>query len=355
MTEISDIQIEIAGRKIGDSHPVFIIAEVGVNHNSDIELAKQLVRKAKECGADCVKFQTFKAERVVIENAPKAKYQLKTTDPGESQIEMLKKLEMPEEAYNEIIQCCQENEIIFLSTPYNIEDVEFLNDLGFPAFKLASISVAEPWFAAYTAKKGKPIILSTGMATIGEVDETVHAIRETGNDQLIILQCTTNYPSRHEDANLLAMQTMQKAFGLQIGYSDHTQDDTACIMSVALGAKVIEKHFTLDRTLPGPDQSSSYEPKKFSELVRKIRNAEAVLGSERKEPCEIEKENAVGMRRSIVTKANISKGVVISTEMLTFKRPAAGLAPKFLHEIVGCKARRNIPINSLIQWSDIGE
>ena len=355
MTDISDIQIEIAGRKIGDGHPVFIIAEAGVNHNGDIKLAKQLVREAKECGADCVKFQTFKADRVVIENAPKAKYQLKTTNPGESQIEMLKKLEMPEEAYKEIIKCCQENEIIFLSTPYNIEDVEFLNDLGVPAFKLASISVAEPWFAAYTAKKGKPIVLSTGMATIGEVDETVCAIRVTGNKQLILLQCTTNYPSRHEDANLLAMQTMQKAFGLQIGYSDHTQDDTACIMSVALGAKVIEKHFTLDKTLPGPDQSSSYEPKKFAELVRRIRNAETVLGSERKEPCEIEKENAVGMRRSIVTKANISKGAVISTEMLTFKRPAAGLAPKFLHEIVGCKARRNIPVNTLIQWSDIGE
>ena len=326
---------------------------VGVNHNSDIELAKQLVRKAKECGADCVKFQTFKADRVVTENAPKAKYQLKTTDPEESQIEMLKKLELPTDAYKEIIQCCQENDIIFLSTPYNIEDVEFLNDLGVPAFKLASISAAEPWFAAYTAKKGKPIILSTGMATIGEVDETVHAIRETGNDQLILLQCTTNYPSRHEDANLLAMQTMQKAFGLQIGYSDHTLDDTACIVSVALGSTVIEKHLTVDNTLPGPDQSTSYDPGEFTRLVRVIRNAEKVLGTTRKEPCEIEKKNAIGMRRSLVAKNYIAKGVIITEKMLSFKRPSTGIPPKEISKIVGKKAIGNIPIDSLIDWDMI--
>ena len=345
-------EIKIDNYLIGKTSPCFIIAEAGVNHNGDLAMAMELVRQAKHCGADCVKFQTFKAERVVTKEAPKAEYQLKTTDAKESQIDMLKKLEMAEEFYRGILQCCQENEIIFLSTPYNVEDVDFLDSLGVPAFKLASISAAEPWLAAYTAKKGKPVILSTGMATIGEVDETVRAIKETGNEQLILLQCTTNYPSRLEDANLLAMQTMHIAFGLQIGYSDHTQDDTACIVSVALGAKVIEKHFTLDRTLPGPDQSSSYDPEEFFRLVESIRNAEKVLGSSRKEPCEIEKINSVGMRRSLVSKIDIPAGIGINENMLTFKRPAIGLSPKYMDNFAGKKTLKNIPADSLIKWTD---
>ncbi len=348
-------EIKIEDYLIGETNPCFIIAEAGVNHNGDIELAKRLVEEAKKSGADCVKFQTFKAERVVTENAPKAKYQLQMTDPEESQINMLKKLELPGESYKEIIQCCHENEIIFLSTPYNIEDVEILNDLGVPAFKLPSISAAEPWFAAYTAKKDKPIILSTGMATLGEVDETVRAIIDAGNEQLILLQCTTNYPSQHENANLRAMQTMQKAFGLQIGYSDHTQDDTACIVSVGLGAKVIEKHFTLDKTLPGPDQSTSYEPEEFARLVSNIRNAEKVLGSAKKEPCEIERENIKGMRRSIVAKQDITKGSVMNEGMLTIKRPATGLPSKYFFDVVGRKTRSDISTDALISWDQIQE
>jgi len=347
------MELKIQNKIIGSEHPVFIIAEAGVNHNGDIDLAKRLVREAKECGADCVKFQTFKAERVVTENAPKAKYQLKTTDPGESQIDMLKKLELPQEAYKEIIQCCQENEIIFLSTPYNIEDVEFLNDLGVPAFKLASISAAEPWFAAYTARKGKPIILSTGMATLEEVDETVREILETGNEDLILLQCTTNYPSRLEDANLRAMRTICNAFDVLVGYSDHTQDDTACIVSVALGATVIEKHFTLDKNIPGPDQSSSYDPKEFARLVRNIRNAEKVLGSARKEPCEIEKINAEGMRRSIVVRHSIKEGTVITVDMLAFKRPGTGISPGLLPQIVGRRVQHSLSEDTMINWSDL--
>ena len=346
-------EIKIDNYLIGKTSPCFIIAEAGVNHNGDLAMAMELVHQAKRCGANCIKFQTYKAERLVTKEAPKAEYQLKTTDAKESQIDMLKKLEMAEESYREILQCCQENEIIFLSTTYNVEDVDFLDSLGVPAFKLASISAAEPWFAAYTAKKGKPVILSTGMATIGEVDETVRAIKETGNEQLILLQCTTNYPSRHEDANLLAMQTMHIAFGLQVGYSDHTQDDTACIVSVALGAKVIEKHFTLDKTLPGPDQSSSYDPEEFSRLVVSIRNAEKVLGSARKEPCEIEKINAEGMRRSIVARNFINEGTVITEEMLTFKRPGTGIPVELLSLIMGRKTRRNLPEDKVIHFSDL--
>jgi len=348
-------KIAIEKYEIGGDANVFIIAEAGVNHNGDVELAKQLIREAARCGADCVKFQTFKADRIITEDAPKAHYQLKTTPPEESQFTMLKNLEMPMDAYKEIIECCNKEGVLFISTPYNVEDVDFLDELGVSAFKLASIHVAEPWFARYTAKKGKPIILSTGMATLGEVDEVVRAIRETGNDNLILLQCTTNYPSRLEDANLLSMQTMAKAFNLTVGYSDHTQGNIASVVSVGLGAKVIEKHFTLDKSLPGPDQSTSAEPDEFSQLVKDIRNAEMVLGSSLKEPCDIEKKNAHGMRRSIVAKCNIKAGSTITEEMLTFKRPFTDLSPKYFNDFIGHQAEKDIPADAFIQWSDIGK
>ena len=341
-------KLKIGNKMIGGDEPVFIIAEAGVNHNGDMDIARRLVLEAKKCGADCVKFQTFKAERVVTKDAPKANYQMNTTDPGESQLEMLKSCELKPEFHRELMELCDREDIIFLSTPYNIEDVDFLDELGIQAFKLASIHAAEPYFARYVAEKGKPVILSSGMATLGEVDEAVRSIRETGNEDFVILQCTTNYPSRLEDANLRAMQTMRNAFGVIVGYSDHTQDDTACISAVALGARVIEKHFSLDKSMPGPDQSSSADPYEFAHLVRKIRNVEKALGSARKEPHEIEKENAVGMRRSIVARCDISKGSVITEKMLTFKRPSAGMSPKYMDYIVGKKAAENIHMDEFI-------
>ena len=347
-------EIYLQDKIIGVNHPTFIIAEVGVNHNGDMELAKQLVCEAKRCGADCVKFQTFKAERVVTEDAPKAEYQRKTTDPEESQAEMLKKLELGQDVYKELILLCREQNIIFMSTPYNVEDVDFLDELGVPAFKLASICIAEPYLLKYVARKGKPMIVSTGMATLAEVDDAVRAIRETGNEQLILLQCTTNYPSCLEDANLRAMETMQNALDVLIGYSDHTQDDKACIASVALGAVLVEKHFTLDKTLPGPDQSSSADTKEFARLAKNIRKTEKVLGTTRKEPCDGEKGNILAMRRSIVAKQNISKGTRISEEMLTFKRPASGLLPKFFFDLIGCIALQDIELDQPITWKMLG-
>lgn len=351
---MSDL-INIGKYRIGSQEPVFIIAEVGVNHNGDLELAKRLIREAAQCGADCVKFQTFKAERVVLRNAPKAHYQLKTTSVDESQLDMLKSLEMSMDAYVEIIKCCEEEGVLFISTPYNVEDVDFLDELGVAAYKLASIHAAEPWFARYVATKGKPVILSTGMATMSEIDATVRAIKETGNNDLILLQCTTNYPSRIEDSNLLAMKTMQEAFKVVAGYSDHTDDDTACIVSVALGAKVIEKHFTLDKSLPGPDQTTSANPAEFLRLVKNIRNAELSLGRSVKEPCEIEKINEKGMRRSIVAKCNIGKGVEITDDMIALKRPSSGISPMYLDEIIGRKTLNTISGDDLITWADIGE
>lgn len=344
--------LNIGEKLIGTEQEVFIIAEAGVNHNGDINLAKGLIKKAKECGADCIKFQTFKAGNVASTNAPKAKYQLETTDPKESQIEMLEKLELPIQVYSELIQFSKEQNIIFLSTPYNEEDADVLDKLELPAFKLASMHAVEPNIIKHVAQKGKPVILSTGMTSLGEIDAAVNSFRETGNNQLVLLQCTTNYPSRLEDANLLSMQTMRHAFNLLVGYSDHTQNDTACIVSVALGAKVIEKHFTLDKNLPGPDQSTSYEPKEFSRLIKSIRDAEKVLGLATKFPSKFEKINSLGMRRSIVAKTNISAGVEIKNNMLTLKRPATGLPPKYFDTLLGKKTRKDISADSFIKWTD---
>jgi len=343
-------KIQIGNRSIGDDNSVFIIAEAGVNHNGDFELAKQLVLKAKRCGADCVKFQTFKAERVVTENAPKASYQLQTTDPSESQVDMLNKCELKMEYHKELMELCKKEDIIFLSTPYNIEDVDFLDSLDVPAFKLASIHVAEPYFIDYAAKKGRPIILSTGMATMLEVKLAVKSLREAKNNDFALLQCTTNYPSDPQDANLKAMKTMGDEFGVIVGYSDHTRNEIACMASVALGAKVIEKHFTLDKSLPGPDHTSSADPEEFFNLVQKIRKTEIVLGSNKKEPSEIEKKNAIGVRRSLVAKIDIAKEDVITEKMLTFKRPSTGISPKEIGKIVGKKAAVSIQMDTLIDW-----
>lgn len=347
--------ITIGNTSIGENYPCFIIAEAGVNHNGDLDLAKQLIIAAKQAGADCVKFQTFKAENIVLEIAPKADYQLHTTDPEESQFDMLKKLEMDFDNFAEMMRCCEENEILFLSTPYNKADVDLLDNLGVKAFKLASMHLVEPHFLQYVARKGKPLILSTGMSTMADIDEALRAIRETGNDQIITLQCTTNYPSKLEDANLLAMQSFMDVFGCEVGYSDHTQGNTACVVATGLGARVIEKHFTLDRSLPGPDQSSSSTPAEFTELVKVIREAEMVRGTSYKEPSPIEVTNARGMRRSIVAERIIPVGTIITEEMLAFKRPATGIPVKNIDLILGKRARNDIPENSQLKWSDLSE
>lgn len=334
--------IEIGGVHVGIGRPVFVIAEAGVNHNGDPDLARRLIEKAAATGAQCVKFQTFKSERVAVSEAPKAAYQLKTTDPEESQLDMLRKLELPVESYAGLLAYAESRGIVMISTPYNTEDVDFLDEIGVPAFKLASLHVAEPYFLQYVARKGKPMILSTGMATLDEVAVAVKAIERAGNDQLILLQCTTNYPSRIEDTNLKAMNTMEKAFDTLVGYSDHTTTDTACIGAVALGACIIEKHFTLDRSMPGPDHEASADSVAFTRLVQHIREAETMIGTGEKVPCDAERKNTVGMRRSIYARSAIRKGQIITPEMLIFKRPATGLAPVLMDRLLGQRARYDI-------------
>lgn len=314
---------------------VFIIAEAGVNHNGSLEMALQLVDKAVEIGADCVKFQTFKAEQIVTATSPKASYQLEVTDRQESQFEMLKKLELDRDAFKTIKDYCDKKGIRFLSTPYNPEDADLLNSIGVDGFKIASGQLVETPFLEYVAKFGRQMIISTGMATMEEVREAVQAIRAAGNDDIIVLQCNTDYPSKISDTNIRAMLTMRDELKVRVGYSDHVPNNYACYAAVALGAEVIEKHFTLDNHLPGPDHSSSLEPEAFRELIDGVRNIEQCLGSGVKVPSEAEKRNTFGMRRSLVARTDLKKGTVLTAADLGFKRPANGLSPKFLPKVIG--------------------
>jgi len=347
------------GRKVISEHsPAFVIAEAGVNHNGNPEMARTLIKEAHACKADCVKFQTYKAERVVTESAPKAKYQLGTTKASQSQLDMLREIELKPEYHRELKLYAEELGMVFLSTPYNPEDVELLESIGVLAYKVASGQIVEYPFLRKIAGTGKPIFLSTGMASLAEVDTALGVIRKEGNDQVILLQCTTNYPSQFEDANLRVLQTLGSTFGVLVGYSDHTVGDETAIAAVALGAKVIEKHFTLDKDLPGPDHSASMTPRELKCLVEKIRRVESSLGSGIKEPCAVEMENSAGMRRSITASCSISKGEEITPEKITFKRPATGLSHAFYDIIIGKYAARDILSDEqlqmdMIEWQKI--
>ncbi len=345
--------IYINKRPIGFGHPVYVIAEAGVNHNGRLDLALELVRQAKSTGADCVKFQTFKAAQIVTPEAPKANYQLQVTDPGESQFDMLKKLELQTEDWQKIMALCAELEIQFLSTPYNKEDADLLADLGVDAYKIASGQLVETPFLDYVARKGKPMIISSGMATLAEVYEGVQAIRNAGNEDIILLQCTTNYPSSLEDANVQAMVSMAKAMDVTIGYSDHVPNNYACYAAVALGASLVEKHFTLDCTMEGPDHSSSLDVGGFSELVHGIRSVEASLGSPLKKPTAAEVANTQGMRRSLIALQPLTAGTIIEEKHLGYKRPATGIPPRMLWDVVGKAVRRDIPADVPISFDAI--
>lgn len=330
---------------------VYIIAEAGVNHNGDISLALELIRKAKWAGADCVKFQTFKAESIVTQSSPKASYQLKVTDNKESQFEMLKALELNLSDYEVLQKECNNLGIDFMSTPYDYDDVDFLDDLGIDTFKIASSQLTEIPFLEYVAKKNKRVILSTGMATLAEVFDATQAIK-TFHDNLIVLQCTTNYPSLIEDSNIKAMLSIKTACDVEVGYSDHVENNYACYSATALGATVIEKHFTLDKAMKGPDHACSLTPEEFKEMIFGIRQIEKSLGDGVKTPTVNERDNIYAMRRSIVASKNLKKGDVINVKSIVFKRPYNGLAPKELKNIIGKKLTKNIAIDTQIQFND---
>jgi len=344
--------VKIGNLLIGSNSPIFIIAEAGINHNGDPVMARELVSSAAAFGADAVKFQTFKADRVVTHGAPKAEYQLEVTDKAESQLEMLERVELDEAEHRELKTLADSKGIVFLSTPYNFEDIELLETLGVDAYKIASGQIVEHAFLQRVAGTAKPIILSTGMATMAEIEAAVKIIERscTGalEEKLILMQCTTNYPSLIEDANLRVIETLRSRFGCHVGYSDHTLGTEAVIAAVALGAAVIEKHYTLDKTLPGPDHLSSATPLELKELVVKIRRTEAALGSEIKEPSKAEILNATGMRRSLATTRAVKCGEVITQEILTFKRPSSGMAPQLYSMVIGKRVVRDIEAGVLL-------
>ncbi|MEX2656053.1 MAG: N-acetylneuraminate synthase family protein [Balneolales bacterium] len=345
--------IVIGNRQVGKNAPVYIIAEAGVNHNGKLDIALELVRKAKEIGADCIKFQTFKADAVITKDAPKAEYQLKVTDQAESQYEMLKSLELGFDDYQTILEECDRVGIDFLSTPYNKVDVDFLFKLGVKAFKIASGQLVELDFLNYVASKNLPIILSTGMGKLSEASKAIEIIRETGNEEIVLLQCVTNYPADIKDVNLKAMTAMGNALDVLYGYSDHVPMNYAAYASVALGASVVEKHFTLDTKMKGPDHSSSLDYNDFQELIRGIRAVESSLGSSFKKPSDVELKNSKGMRRSIVFKDDLPEGTVLDKNHFTFKRPSIGLKPELLNYFIGKVTATNVAKDTFLGFHHI--
>lgn len=328
---------------------VLIIAEAGVNHNGSMEIARKLVDKAVLAGADAVKFQTFKAENLVCKNARKAKYQMETTDREETQFEMLKKLELTPDMHEQLMDYCNQRNIVFLSTPFDVESLHFLVQCGIPIIKIPSGEVTNYPYLREVGRTGKEVILSTGMSTLQEVRDAVKVLKDNGSKEITILHCNTEYPTPYADVNLKAMLTLRDELGINVGYSDHTQGIEVPIAAAALGAAVIEKHFTLDRNMDGPDHKASLEPNELQAMVRAIRNIELALGDEKKEPSESEKKNIGIVRKSIVAQCDIKKGDVFTEENLTTKRPGVGISPMHWNEIIGQRAIRNFEKDELIE------
>jgi len=331
----------------------FIIAEAGVNHNGSLEMAFQLIDVAVAAGADAVKFQTFKAEKVIAVNAPKAGYQKDTTRSDESQLEMVKKLELDETAHTRLHQHCQDKGIQFLSTPFDLESVDLLNNLGLKIFKIPSGEITNlPYLRKLGALK-KRLILSTGMADLGEIEDALNILTVAGTplENITVLHCNTEYPTPFEDVNLKAMQTIQNAFpGIAVGYSDHTIGIEVAIAAVAMGASVIEKHFTLDKNLPGPDHRASLEPQELTDMVFRIRNIEKALGTGIKKPSPSELKNKYIIRKSIVAAKEIKKGQLFDENNLEVKRVGqSGINPMRWNELIGKRADRNYITDEIIE------
>ena len=326
---------EISGRIVGHGHPCFIIAEAGVNHNGDMGMARQLIDAAVRSGADAVKFQTFKAERVITAGAPKAEYQKATTDANESQMEMIRRFELSPENHRELMSYCEERGIIFMSSFFDEESADLLEGLDMAVFKVPSGEITNLPLLAHTAA-------------------ALRVIREAGNPDLVLLHCVSNYPADPADVNLSAMGTMSAAFGVPVGYSDHTLGVEVSLAAVALGACMIEKHLTLDRGLPGPDHRASLEPEEFTVMVRGIRVVESTIGHGRKEPAASEASTASVGRKSLVASRNIPAGTELTLDLIAIKRPGTGLPPAMREHLIGRRAQVDISADSLITLEMLG-
>jgi len=330
---------------------VFIIAEAGVNHNGSVEIAKKLVDAAKDAGSDAVKFQTFKSEKTVSIFAAKAEYQKGTTDESETQLEMVKKLELDMNEHREIMSYCNQKGIMFFSTPFDLESVDMLNVLGLGVFKIASGEITNLKLLEKIGSLNREIILSTGMADLTEVKDALNVLNEAGTprEKITILHCNTEYPTSMEDVNLLAMQTVNKAFNTKVGYSDHTTGIEVSIAAVALGATVIEKHITLDKNMKGPDHKSSLDPREFKEMVMAIRNIEVALGDGVKRASLSELKNKNIARKSIVAANDIKRGEIFSERNITVKRPGCGVNPMKWYSVIGEVAKRDFKEDEAIE------
>jgi N,N'-diacetyllegionaminate synthase len=329
----------------------FIIAEVGVNHNGFVSFAKKLIDVAAEAGVDAVKFQTFKADKLVSRTAQKAEYQKQTTASEESHYEMIKKLELDENAHRELIGYCERKKVIFLSTPFDLDSIDMLKNFGIPIFKIPSGEITNLPYLRHIGSIGRKVILSTGMADLGEIEGALNILTKEGlpRDKITILHATTEYPCPMEEVNLQAMQTIRDTFGYDVGYSDHTRGIEVAIAAVAMGASVIEKHFTLDRNLPGPDHKASLEPYELKSMVNSIRNIDKAIGDGIKRPSKSEVKNIPIARKSLVATCVIIKGEVFSQANLTAKRPGTGVSPMRWDEVLGRKAPRRFETDELIE------
>jgi N,N'-diacetyllegionaminate synthase len=332
-------------------HKVFIVGEGGVNHNGSLDLAKRLVDVAKEAGCDAVKFQTFRAEKMISKFAQKAEYQKKTTDNGESQLMMVKKLELDINAHREIMAYCKRRDIMFLSSPFDLESIDLLSDLGLETFKIPSGEITNLPYLRKIGSLRRKLIMSTGMADLEEIRCALEVLIQAGTPKynITILHCNTEYPTPLRDVNLLAMVTIKEAFKVEVGYSDHTLGIEVPIAAVALGAKVIEKHFTLDKNMKGPDHKASLEPGELKAMIKAVRNIEKALGKGIKRPSPSELRNKDVVRKSIVAARYIKEGEIFTEKKLTMKRPGDGLNPMKWNKIIGKRAKRDFKRDELIE------
>jgi len=333
-------------------HPVFIIAEAGVNHNGSIDLALRLVEKAKEAGADAIKFQTISSPEANISKwAPKAEYQDINLPDGKTQLEMVKGFFLPFMEFEKISVFCRNSGIIFMSSPFDTESVRFLAGLGLEIFKIPSGEITNLLLLREIGHFNKKVILSTGMSALHEIRDAVKSLEESGTDRgnISLLHCTTEYPAPFNEVNLKAILTLKKEFGLEVGYSDHTRGIEISLAAVTLGASIIEKHFTLDRSMKGPDHQSSLEPPELRNLVTSIRNIESAMGDGIKKPSVSEIKNIAVARKSIVAAKKISKGEEFTMDNITVKRPGSGLSPMIWDTVIGRKAKRDFQEDELIE------
>jgi N-acetylneuraminate synthase/N,N'-diacetyllegionaminate synthase len=347
---MNETDILIGQRVIGSGSGVFVVAEIGINHGGSVSQAEKLIDAAAQCGADAVKFQSYRVDRLLIPSRDRYAQQ---PDGTESAYQMLRRCELSWEDQEKLKRHADARGVMFMSTPFDEESADFLDSIGVPVFKIASADITHVPLLRHVASKGKPILLSTGMSFLSEVADAIHNIRAAGAKEILLMHCVSAYPASPQHMNLRALQTLQSYFELSVGLSDHSEGILLPLVAVALGAVLIEKHFTLDKNAPGPDHRSSMDPGDLKLLIKSLRDVETSLGDGRKRPSDVEEESRLFSRRSIVAAVDIRAHETIAQWMLTFKRPGSGLEPRHWEKVIGMIARRNIGKDTILQWEDL--